>query len=291
MEDAKLGDMPDDGDMVRSWIHKLEAPPKPSESVLDEKAMELKAIGNKAFRAGPEKYDEALEKYSDAIKICETNPKLKSTLHSNRALLYLHKKEYNLAYADTKIAVENDPGNGKAYVRAGQACEKIGKMKMAMAWLNLALDRADTRKAKSHAATLLKKMVEEEALRQQSVAGKTKIPISQAQMQGMGSTTALGSDGKPVQKLMSTEELKERKAKFDTIVKRYNLNALEPQNAIADYLTGLNGKVATAEDFIKRFPMMSVQEAVDFLSWIQTGIQFKEQVLDKNRKAAGLPAL
>eukprot|EP00466_Bigelowiella_natans_P010602 jgi/Bigna1/73629/fgenesh1_pg.25_\ len=275
MEDAKLGDMPDDGDMVRSWIHKLEAPPKPSESVLDEKAMELKAIGNKAFRAGPEKYDEALEKYSDAIKICETNPKLKSTLHSNRALLYLHKKEYNLAYADTKIAVENDPGNGKAYVRAGQACEKIGKMKMAMAWLNLALDRADTRKAKSHAATLLKKMVEEEALRQQSVAGKTKIPISQAQMQGMGSTTALGSDGKPVQKLMSTEELK----------------ALEPQNAIADYLTGLNGKVATAEDFIKRFPMMSVQEAVDFLSWIQTGIQFKEQVLDKNRKAAGLPAL
>uniref|UniRef100_A0A7S2TFE1 Uncharacterized protein n=1 Tax=Lotharella oceanica TaxID=641309 RepID=A0A7S2TFE1_9EUKA len=285
MADGKA--LPDLPDAVTVFVHGLKAPKETGKkNMLDEAAMEMKEEGNKLFRAGPENFDEALKKYSAAIQMCETNPTLSSTLHCNRALLLLHKKEYVEAEEDAKKALQYNPKNAKAYVRAGQACQKTGRMKMAMAYLNAAMDKAETKKAKALAAKIIKQVIKEEEDRLEMLR-KNKVPITEAQLQGAGSEHYIDKDGKAKKRFLSTEELKERKRKFDVIVERYGLKYAEPQEAIASYLTSLNGRVATAEDFVKRFPMMSVPEAVDFLSWIQTGLQFKEQVLDRNKKNIG----
>ncbi len=160
---------------------------------------------------------------------------------------------------------------------------------MAATWLNLAIERADTRRAKALAAGLLKKMVEAEQKR--IAESKSRAAEVVADSAGVGSETTIGTDGQVQRRTLSHAELKNRKARFDAIIKRYKLDAAEPQEAIAEYLTSLNGKVATAKDFVKRFPFMSESEAVDFLTWIQTGLQFKESVLDKNRQAAAAQSI
>ncbi|GAB5356898.1 hypothetical protein AAMO2058_000328000 [Amorphochlora amoebiformis] len=277
----------DSADAVREFVHGIQAPKESEEKdFLVEQARSMKDAGNKAFRAGEEQYDEALKIYTQALELSKSDPKLTSTLRANRALLYLHQKKYDLALADAKISLQNNLGNGKAYIRAGQACERTGRPNMACAYYNLTLERADNKKSKAFAAKLLKRFVERTAqvVSENKSVSRKAVRVTQAQMVGAGSETRVDQQGKARDVLLSSHELKERKRKFDLIVKRYSLNYAEPQEAIADYLTSLNGKLASADDFIKKFPMMSKQEAIDFLSWIQTGIQFKEQVLDKNKR-------
>jgi len=276
----------DSGDDVREWVHKLEAPGNTAaDNTFDEQALELKKLGNGLFREGPAKYAEALQKYTDAILLCESNPKLASVLRANRALLLLHLKKYSEALDDAKTALTNDPSYGKAYMRAGQACEYLKLKRRSLAWYKLALDKTK-RNSRLQVLKLIEKVEGDIRLEEEEAEGAEEKNLSGVQAHGMGEVTRLGADGTKERKVLTREEMEEQKRRFDFIVKRHQLNSNEAREAIADYLTSLNGKMASAKAFVKRFPALNEKEAVDFLTWIQTGIQFKEEVIDKNKQKA-----
>lgn len=53
------------------------------------------------------KYDEALEAYSEAI-FCEVEPKLKAIYYSNRSLVSIKTENYALALYDAEDAIKCD---------------------------------------------------------------------------------------------------------------------------------------------------------------------------------------
>ncbi|MBD3164792.1 hypothetical protein GF323_06350 [Candidatus Woesearchaeota archaeon] len=76
------------------------------------------------------------------------------------------------------------------------------------------------------------------------------------------------------------EHLKKHKEEFERIIRKYNLKEKEKAAEIADFLTKSHGKKISAKEFAKLFGM-SEQEAVIFLSWIQKGIKFKEENMNR----------
>ena len=91
----------------------------------------LKEQGNTFFKQG--KFDEAVECYSQGIKLCQGLGELQvkddlSVLYKNRSACFLKKEEYQKASEDATRSLElvhNDP---KALFRRAQAHEKLGKL-------------------------------------------------------------------------------------------------------------------------------------------------------------------
>ena len=73
-------------------------------------------------------------------------------------------------------------------------------------------------------------------------------------------------------------EIAEHKKEFDRITEKYCLKDPEKAEEIANFL--LKQKKISAEEFAKYFAM-SEKDAKIFLSFIEKGISFKENVLDK----------
>ncbi|VEU22283.1 DEKNAAC103276 [Brettanomyces naardenensis] len=99
--------------------------PTPDSSV-EQKANELKLEGNKAMARRD--FEEAIEKYSEAIKLVPTN----AVYLSNRAAAYSSIRKHDLAVKDAEKATEVDPSYAKAWSRMGLAKYALGDAKGAM---------------------------------------------------------------------------------------------------------------------------------------------------------------
>lgn len=76
------------------------------------------------------------------------------------------------------------------------------------------------------------------------------------------------------------EHLKKHKEKFQKIIDKYCLAEESKAEEIANFLTKNNQKEVSAKEFANLFAMTE-KESVIFLSWIQTGIKFKEDNSNK----------
>lgn len=72
-------------------------------------------------------------------------------------------------------------------------------------------------------------------------------------------------------------DLKKHKQEFERVVKKYNLSSQEKASEIANFLTK---NEIDLEEFSTLFNMEK-KDAIIFLSFIQKGVEFKEQHLDK----------
>lgn len=98
-------------------------------------ALELKDLGNAALLQ--KKYDEAIEKYTQAI---EADPK-QAVFYLNRAQAYIKTECYGLAIEDATSAIEVDPKYTKAYYRRAVAHAALLDYKKAIADLKIVLAR------------------------------------------------------------------------------------------------------------------------------------------------------
>lgn len=95
-------------------------PPNPSASDKAE-AEKLKSKGNVLM--GQKDYDAAIDAYTQAIKLDETN----AVFFSNRAAAYSSKGDHDNAILDAQRAIEIDSKFSKAYHRLGHAFYSLGK--------------------------------------------------------------------------------------------------------------------------------------------------------------------
>lgn len=75
-------------------------------------------------------------------------------------------------------------------------------------------------------------------------------------------------------------ELEEHKEKFQQIIKKYGFSDEIKAQEITDFLLS-NNQGVSLDEFSKRFSIPK-DEAKVFLSFIVKGIEFKEEVIDKN---------
>ena len=90
-----------------------EALPEPTEAE-KERAAALKGEGNDLMKA--QKFDEAIQKYNEAIKLARD-----PTYFCNRAAAYCRLEQHDLAIQDCRTAIALDPDYSKAYGRMGLA--------------------------------------------------------------------------------------------------------------------------------------------------------------------------
>lgn len=74
------------------------------------------------------------------------------------------------------------------------------------------------------------------------------------------------------------DDLLKHRQEFDRIVNKYKLQDKDKAEEVAKFLT--KGEKINAKEFATLFAM-SEDEAVIFLSFIQKGIKFKEEHMDK----------
>lgn len=86
---------------------------------------DFKLAGNQLFQV--EKYEEAIEKYSQAIEIDPSNERL----YSNRAAAYIAMENWQGAIKDAEFAIELNPDFAKAFTRLGTALKGAGLWKKA----------------------------------------------------------------------------------------------------------------------------------------------------------------
>lgn len=90
----------------------------------------LKEKGNAALTAG--KFDEAIQAYSDAIKLDESN----HVLYSNRSAAYLKAAKLQEALADAEKTIQISPSWPKGYSRKGAVLFALEKFDQAFTTYN-----------------------------------------------------------------------------------------------------------------------------------------------------------
>merc|ERR1719502_1132852 len=80
----------------------------------------IKKAGNDAFSSG--RYDEAIERYTEAIAVDPDNVDLNLTLYTNRATAKFKSGNFTGAMEDTNTALEIQPRHLKALLRRA-ACK------------------------------------------------------------------------------------------------------------------------------------------------------------------------
>lgn len=100
---------------TRDKMASSSALPKPAGPTAEDKANadKLKLKGNTLMSG--KKYDEAIESYTEAIKLDFANP----VYYSNRAAAHSSKGDHLSAIGDAEKAIEVDPSYVKAYHRLG----------------------------------------------------------------------------------------------------------------------------------------------------------------------------
>ncbi|XP_013405522.1 mitochondrial import receptor subunit TOM70 [Lingula anatina] len=96
-----------------------------------EQAQAAKNKGNKWFKGG--KYDQAIQCYTEAIKICPPENKQDiSTFYQNRAAAHEQLKNFTEVIADCSKALEFNTRYTKAMFRRAKACEHIGDLQQCL---------------------------------------------------------------------------------------------------------------------------------------------------------------
>ena len=96
-------------------------------------ASSFKDAGNQHLQA--KQYDQAIESYSQAIRIDPTD----KVFYSNRSAAYLSKGDAEKALKDARKTVELDPSWPKGYSRVGAALHTLHKYQEAIAAYNAGL--------------------------------------------------------------------------------------------------------------------------------------------------------
>ncbi|VVD04606.1 mitochondrial import receptor subunit TOM70 [Leptidea sinapis] len=103
---------------------------KAAESAID-RAMKLKAAGNRAFHAG--EYDKAIELYNDAIEACPSERAVDlATFYQNRSACYEKREMWEQVKEDCTFALKLNEKYVKAYLRRSRAAEKSGDLVLAL---------------------------------------------------------------------------------------------------------------------------------------------------------------
>ena len=97
-----------------------------------KKVMTLKEKGNKAF--GQRKYQEAIDLYTSAIRINDTNP----VFYTNRAQAFLKLGKAMDASQDCRKALELKPDFVKAFIHLAKALKELGEVQEAIETLERA---------------------------------------------------------------------------------------------------------------------------------------------------------
>ncbi|KAG9391529.1 TPR repeat [Carpediemonas membranifera] len=122
-------------DIYNAGVSALPTAPKDTEASSTDKteADRLKMLGNDSIRGG--RLDEAIDFYSQAIKIDNTN----AIYYCNRAAAYVQKRALAEAKADAERAVELDPRYSKGHSRLGAVAFELGNFETAVSAYGRAL--------------------------------------------------------------------------------------------------------------------------------------------------------
>lgn len=96
---------------------------------LDMTAQEWKEKGNEKFNKG--NWSEALDCYTNALKLTEEDNAEKAVYYKNRAATYLKLQEYEKVIIDCNNALKICPNDPKALYRRCQALEALEKFEEA----------------------------------------------------------------------------------------------------------------------------------------------------------------
>ncbi|BAT84402.1 hypothetical protein LR48_Vigan03g133900 [Vigna angularis] len=135
-----------------------------------DQANEAKVEGNKLFVDG--KYEEALSQYEVALQVAPDTPssvEIRSICHSNRGVCFLKLGKYDNTIKECTKALELNPVYVKAFVRRGEAHEKLEHFEEAIADMKKILEidpsndqaRKSIRRLEPLAAEKREKMKEE----------------------------------------------------------------------------------------------------------------------------------
>jgi len=100
----------------------------------EDRVIALKESGNKGFKLGPSRWDDALIYYQQALDIECADKALVASIHSNRALIFLKQKQYGRCVKECKRAYALDPTNAKVSFRAAKALKGLERYKDALDW-------------------------------------------------------------------------------------------------------------------------------------------------------------
>jgi DnaJ family protein C protein 7 len=90
----------------------------------------LKEQGN--LKLKEQKYEEAIESYTEALKIDPFNKKLNAIIYANRALAYMKVQKYEQGRDDCDSSIDLDPNYYKSYLRRGKIKEELDDFEAAI---------------------------------------------------------------------------------------------------------------------------------------------------------------
>ncbi|TGZ65202.1 hypothetical protein CRM22_005971 [Opisthorchis felineus] len=133
-------------------------------------AVREKEKGNEAFHAGD--YNEALVYYKRSLTILPM-----AAVYNNRALIYLHQKQWSAAAKDCARVLQEEPNNSKALFRSGRANYELHNLEQAERDLERLTDQEPTN---TKAQALLRNVRVAKAKRQASrLAGGRRMLITE----------------------------------------------------------------------------------------------------------------
>lgn len=103
--------------------------------IIDESPIErvnyLKTSGNRAYKLGPSRWNDAIIYYNQALEVNCGDPIVDSLIYANRAQIQMQKKEYIYCLFDCQKSLELNPRYIKSYYRAAKASKALNKFKQA----------------------------------------------------------------------------------------------------------------------------------------------------------------
>jgi len=139
----------------------------------EDRAAELKQEGNEAMKK--QRYDQAEEKYTQALQLDPLSDEMRVVLYSNRSQLYLKQRQWEEALSDASRALDIDPQHEKSLLRKAKAAEKLERYEVAVSSLQQLLKHHPDN---SEALTLKQ---ETEALLKLQPRAKADIPPEEAE--------------------------------------------------------------------------------------------------------------
>lgn len=178
---------------------------KPETSEEDkEKAQKLKNEGNQFMKE--KKYQEAVDKYSDAIAVTES-----AVYYCNRAAAYTSMENYEEALQDCKKAISFDPEYSKAYSRMGLIYSKINLFAESENCYEKALKLEPSNESYMKNIQIVKDKLKEQASGPMAgmPAGMPGMPAGMPGMPGMGGMPDFGQMGAAMEQLMQNPQMRQ----------------------------------------------------------------------------------